>query len=240
MDNTCELITKAREGCREARDRLILENAGLVWSVVRRFQGRGYEAEDLFQIGNIGLLKCIDNFDLNRQVKFSTYAVPLIMGEIRRFLRDDGMVKVSRGIKELSCHISKEKERFQTLYLREPTIKELAENLSQEESDIIMALESVQEVRSLHQTIYQGDSEEIYLEDRLESRKDEIADTERKMYLNQLLASLSEDENLLIRRRYFHNETQMTVAEKMGISQVQVSRMEKRILKKLKDIDRLE
>ena len=240
MDHTDELIRKARQGCREARNRLAEENSGLVWSVVRRFQGRGYEAEDLFQIGNIGLLKCIDNFDLTRQVRFSTYAVPLIMGEIRRFLRDDGMVKVSRGIKEISCRISREKERFLAVYLREPTIKELSENLSLDESDIIMALEAGQEIRSLHQTIYQGDSEEIYLEDRLESVRDEIADTERKMYLNQLLASLPENEYLLIRRRYFQNETQMAVAKEMGISQVQVSRMEKRILKKLKDIDRTE
>lgn len=240
VDHTGELILKARKGCREARDRLAEENAGLVWSVVRRFQGRGYEAEDLFQIGNIGLIKCIDNFDLTRQVKFSTYAVPLIMGEIRRFLRDDGMVKVSRSLKELYCRINREKERFQTKYLRDPTIEELAEALELEESDVVMALESGQEVRSLHQTIYQGDSEEIYLEDRLESRRDEIADSERSMYLNQLLAALPEEEHLLIRRRYFQNETQMAVAKKMGISQVQVSRMEKRILKKLKDIDRIE
>ena len=118
MDHTCELIRQAKEGNKEARSRLVEENVGLVWSVVRRFQGRGYENEDLFQIGSIGLLKCIDHFDLSREVKFSTYAIPLIVGEIRRFLRDDGMVKVSRSLKEAYCKIRKESEQYQKEYHR--------------------------------------------------------------------------------------------------------------------------
>ena len=120
MERTCELIKQAKEGNKEAQSILVEENSGLIWSVVKRFQGRGYDKEDLFQIGSIGLLKCIENFDLERNVKFSTYAVPLIMGEIKRFLRDDGIVKVSRSLKEASYKIKREKEHYQKLYNREP------------------------------------------------------------------------------------------------------------------------
>ena len=125
MERTCELIKQAKEGNKEAQSILVEENSGLIWSVVKRFQGRGYDKEDLFQIGSIGLLKCIENFDLERNVKFSTYAVPLIMGEIKRFLRDDGIVKVSRSLKEASYKIKREKEHYQKLYNREPTLKEI-------------------------------------------------------------------------------------------------------------------
>ena len=123
MERTCELIRQAKEGNKKAQEILVEENTGLIWSVVKRFQGRGYDKEDLFQIGSIGLLKCIDNFDLERKVKFSTYAVPLIMGEIKRFLRDDGLVKVSRSLKEASYKIKREKEHYEKLYNREPTLK---------------------------------------------------------------------------------------------------------------------
>mgnify|MGYP000363484359 CR=1 FL=1 len=141
MERTCELIKQAKEGNKEAQSILVEENSGLIWSVVKRFQGRGYDKEDLFQIGSIGLLKCIENFDLERNVKFSTYAVPLIMGEIKRFLRDDGIVKVSRSLKEASYKIKREKEHYQKLYNREPTLKEIAVTLDMDESDILMAME---------------------------------------------------------------------------------------------------
>ena len=240
MDRTCELIRQAKEGKQEALNQLVEENAGLVWSIVHRFQGRGQEPEDLFQIGNIGLIKCIEHFDFSKEVKFSTYAVPMIMGEIRRFLRDDGIVKVSRGLKEISYKIYKEQERFYKEYQREATIGEIADNLKLSESEIVLAIESAQEVRSLHQVIYQGEGEEIYLGDRLESGKDVIGETEKKMYLKQLLATLPEEEYALIDLRYFRNETQVKVADKLGISQVQVSRLEKKILKKLRAISLLE
>ena len=139
MERTCELIKQAKEGNKEAQSILVEENSGLIWSVVKRFQGRGYDKEDLFQIGSIGLLKCI--------VKFSTYAVPLIMGEIKRFLRDDGIVKVSRSLKEASYKIKREKEHYQKLYNRDPTLKEIAVTLDMDESDILMAMESGQEVK---------------------------------------------------------------------------------------------
>ena len=206
----------------------------MIWSVVKRFQGRGYDKEDLFQIGSIGLLKCIDNFDLERKVKFSTYAVPLIMGEIKRFLRDDGLVKVSRSLKEASYKIKREKEHYEKLYNREPTLKEIAATLDMDESDILMAMESGQDVCSLHQIIYQNEGDEIHLEDKLEQQSDLIEQTVDNIYIQELLQKLNEQERKLIELRYFQNQTQAVIAGIMGISQVQVSRMEKKILEKLR------
>ncbi|MBN2926452.1 MAG: SigB/SigF/SigG family RNA polymerase sigma factor [Eubacterium sp.] len=234
MERTCELIRQAKEGNKKAQEILVEENTGLIWSVVKRFQGRGYDKEDLFQIGSIGLLKCIDNFDLERKVKFSTYAVPLIMGEIKRFLRDDGLVKVSRSLKEASYKIKREKEHYEKLYNREPTLKEIAATLDMDESDILMAMESGQDVCSLHQIIYQNEGDEIHLEDKLEQQSDLIEQTVDNIYIQELLQKLNEQERKLIELRYFQNQTQAVIAGIMGISQVQVSRMEKKILEKLR------
>ena len=234
MERTCELIRQAKEGNKKAQEILVEENTGLIWSVVKRFQGRGYYKADLFQIGSIGLLKCIDNFDLERKVKFSTYAVPLIMGEIKRFLRDDGLVKVSRSLKEASYKIKREKEHYEKLYNREPTLKEIAATLDMDESDILMAMESGQDVCSLHQVIYQNEGDEIHLEDKLEQQSDLIEQTVDNIYIQELLQKLNEQERKLIELRYFQNQTQAVIAGIMGISQVQVSRMEKKILEKLR------
>lgn len=234
MERTCELIRQAKEGNKKAQEILVEENTGLIWSVVKRFQGRGYDKEDLFQIGSIGLLKCIDNFDLERKVKFSTYAVPLIMGEIKRFLRDDGLVKVSRSLKEASYKIKREKEHYEKLYNREPTLKEIAATLDMDESDILMAMESGQDVCSLHQIIYQNEGDEIHLEDKLEQQSDLIEQTVDNIYIQELLQKLNEQERKLIELRYFQNQTQAVIAGIMGISQVQVSRMEKKVLEKLR------
>lgn len=234
MERTYELIRQAKEGNKKAQEILVEENTGLIWSVVKRFQGRGYDKEDLFQIGSIGLLKCIDNFDLERKVKFSTYAVPLIMGEIKRFLRDDGLVKVSRSLKEASYKIKREKEHYEKLYNREPTLKEIAATLDMDESDILMAMESGQDVCSLHQVIYQNEGDEIHLEDKLEQQSDLIEQTVDNIYIQELLQKLNEQERKLIELRYFQNQTQAVIAGIMGISQVQVSRMEKKILEKLR------
>lgn len=228
------MIRQAKEGNKKAQEILVEENTGLIWSVVKRFQGRGYDKEDLFQIGSIGLLKCIDNFDLERKVKFSTYAVPLIMGEIKRFLRDDGLVKVSRSLKEASYKIKREKEHYEKLYNREPTLKEIAATLDMDESDILMAMESGQDVCSLHQVIYQNEGDEIHLEDKLEQQSDLIEQTVDNIYIQELLQKLNEQERKLIELRYFQNQTQAVIAGIMGISQVQVSRMEKKILEKLR------
>ena len=168
MDHTIDLIQKSHEGDEEARARLVEENAGLVWCIVKRFHNRGVETEDLFQIGNIGLIKAIDKFDLSYDVKFSTYAVPMISGEIKRFLRDDGMIKVSRSLKELAYKAYLLKEDLQNQWGREPTVGELSERLGVEQEELVMALDAGGDVESLHKPIYQKDGQEIRLMDKLE------------------------------------------------------------------------
>ena len=234
MDHTIALITKSHAGDKEAREQLVAENTGLVWCVVRRFQGRGTEAEDLFQIGSIGLLKAIDKFDLSYNVKFSTYAVPMISGEIKRFLRDDGMLKVSRSLKELSCRTMQAGEKLTGQLGREPTITELAEELGVEREELTAALEAGTEVDSIYRPIRQKEGSEVCLADRIEEKRcgeDEVID---RMVLEQLLGTLGTEERRLIWLRYFAGKTQAETGKTLGISQVQVSRAEKRIMEKLR------
>ena len=228
------LIRKAQEGDKVAREQVINENIGLVWSIVKRFLGRGQEAEDLFQIGTIGLMKAIDHFDLSYNVKFSTYAVPLIMGEIKRFLRDNGMIKVSRTLKENAWKIKNAQKELAGAQGREVTIDEIAAHTGLTIEEIIMAQESDVEVESLSKVVYQGDGSEISLGDRIADEKDEHEVLLNHLFLEQLLQALSEDERYLIKLRYYDNVTQTETAKKLGISQVQVSRLEKKILEKMK------
>ena len=230
MDHTKELIKRAQEGDKTARDRLVEENMGLVYSSARKYSGRGYELEDIIQIGVIGLIKGIDRFDLGIDVKFSTYAVVMIIGEIKRFLRDDGIVKVSRSIKENGLRIRRAREELANTLMREPTIEELAQKAEIPVEDVIVAQDALQEVESIHKTIYQSDGNEIYLLDRLSEDKDEKEELLNHMLVNSLLSELSEDEKKIIQMRYFENRTQTEVAKEFGISQVQVSRLEKKIL----------
>lgn len=235
MDHTIALIQRSHEGDEEAREQLVKENTGLVWCIVKRFYNRGAEAEDLFQIGNIGLLKAIDKFDLSYDVKFSTYAVPMISGEIKRFLRDDGMIKVSRSLKELAYKAYLCQEKLQEQWGRDPTITELAEQLGVEREELTMAMEASGDIESLHKPIYQKEGQEIRLMDKLpqkEEGEDKILD---HMLLKQLLEHLDKEERQLIYLRYFANQTQSQVGKEMGISQVQVSRLEKKILKNLRE-----
>ena len=234
MDHTIALIRKSHEGDKEARERLVEENVGLVWCVVKRFCGRGTEAEDLFQIGSIGLLKAIDKFDLSYDVKFSTYAVPMISGEIKRFLRDDGMIKVSRSLKELSYRSIRAREKLTDRLGREPTLEELSAELGVDKEEIVQAMEAGGEVESLYRPIHQKEGSEIRLLDRLEEkdqREEKILD---RMVLRQMLETLDSKERQLIYLRYFADKTQADVGKIMGISQVQVSRMEKRIIENLR------
>ncbi|MDF2869010.1 MAG: polymerase, sigma 28 subunit, FliA/WhiG family [Anaerocolumna sp.] len=233
--DTIELIRLSQQGDKEARDRVITENVGLVWSIVRRFMSRGHETEDLFQIGSIGLIKAIDKFDMSYEVKFSTYAVPMIMGEIKRFLRDDGAIKVSRSMKETAGKIRVIRERLGSLYGREPTLEEISKELNLAKEEVLMALESGAEVESLYKTIYQGDGNAIYLIDKLEQTNDESENMIDKLALRETIASLDEKDQELIRLRYFLNRTQTDIAKEMGISQVQVSRLEKKILLKMRE-----
>ena len=204
--------------------------------MVKRFYGRGTDAEDLFQIGSIGLLKAIDKFDLSYDVKFSTYAVPMISGEIKRFLRDDGMIKVSRSLKELSYKIFQTREALIAKLDREPTLEELAETMEVDKEEIVQAMEAGGEVESLYKPIHQKEGSEIRLVDKLEEKErkeDKILD---HMLLKQLLESLDKEERQLIYLRYFADETQTQVGKKLGISQVQVSRMEKRIIENMRKL----
>lgn len=233
--DTLELIRRSQQGDKEARDKVITDNIGLVWSIVRRFMCRGHEPEDLFQIGSIGLMKAIDKFDMSYEVKFSTYAVPMIMGEIKRFLRDDGVIKVSRSLKETAGRIRITREKLSDLYGREPTIEEIGNELNLAKEEIVMALESGAEVESLYKTIYQGDGNAIYLIDKLEQTNDENENMLDKLALREIIASLDEKDQELIRLRYFMDRTQTDIAKELGISQVQVSRLEKKILLKMRE-----
>ena len=234
MDRTLELIQLAKEGNSDARDQIIEENLGLVWSVVRRFTNRGYEIDDLYQIGCIGLMKCIDKFDLSFEVKFSTYAVPMIAGEIKRFLRDDGILKISRSLKEMAYKIHLEYEKYVNEHGKEPTVEEIATILKVDKEEIVVALEANSEVESIYKTIYQGDGNSIYLMDKLVSNEDESSKVVEHLALSNVLQELTKQEYELIRLRYFEERTQTEIARLMQISQVQVSRLEKKILGKLR------
>lgn len=251
MEETSVLIARSQAGEKDAREVLIEKNLGLVRHIVRRFAGRGYDLEDLFQIGTIGLMKAIDKFDLSLGLKFSTYAVPMIAGEIKRFLRDDGMVKVSRTIKENGLKVSFARQKLQTGLGREPTIREIMEETGLEREEIVLAMEASVEVESIYSAVYQDDGSEVYLVDKVvrgasgsvgssmagvydsgDSEKEELLN---HMLLKQLLDSLEPSERELICMRYFQNKTQMEVAAVLGISQVQVSRTEKKILLRLRE-----
>ncbi|MDD5936482.1 MAG: RNA polymerase sporulation sigma factor SigF [Clostridiales bacterium] len=233
--DTLELIRLSQLGDKDARDRIVTENVGLVWSIVRRFLGRGYEAEDLFQIGSIGLMKAVDKFDLTYDVKFSTYAVPMITGEIKRFLRDDGMIKVSRSLKETANKIRIVREELEAKNGREPTIEEISSVLELAKEEVVLALESGAEVESLYKTIYQGDGNAIFLIDKLEQTDDESNAMINHMALKEVMNSLNDKEKNIITLRYFKDKTQTEIANELGISQVQVSRLERKILKTMRE-----
>lgn len=228
-----ELIKRSQEGDKLARDTLVQKNIRLVWSVVQRFLNRGYEPDDLFQIGCIGLLKSVDKFDLSYDVKFSTYAVPMIIGEIQRFIRDDGTVKVSRSLKETGNKIRKLKEELTKQYGRAPTISEIALELDISPEDVVLAQEASKSPTSIHETVYENDGDPITL-------LDQIADHSEtrwfdKLALKDAINGLDDRERLIVYLRYYKDKTQSEVAERLGISQVQVSRLEKKILMQMKE-----
>lgn len=235
MEDVTVLIARSQAGDKEAREVLIEKNLGLVHHIVKRFLGRGYEAEDLFQVGSIGLMKAIDKFNLSFEVAFSTYAVPLISGEIKRFLRDDGMVKVSRTLKENGFKVKQAAQRLAQQLGRDATIEEISVEISLSKEEIVMAMEAGVEVESLYKSVYQADGNEIYLLDKLPEEKDESEELINHMLLEQLLGELEKTERELIMLRYFQDKTQVEVAKRLGISQVQVSRMEKRILIRMRE-----
>jgi RNA polymerase sporulation-specific sigma factor len=244
-ESTKDLLERAHEGDEAARERLITENMGLIWSMCRRFAGRGHEAEDLFQIGSIGLIKAVDRFDTSYDVCFSTYAVPMICGEIKRFLRDDGMIKVSRSLKDNAVKAQRAREKLRNELGTEPTLEGIAREAGLGVEDVVLCLEASYEVESINRAICQQDGSEVTVMDRLADRcepgtasicpENEWKDYEKEklvdsMVLNQELSGLAHDDRKLIWLRYYREWTQTQVAREMGMSQVQVSRTEKRIL----------
>ncbi|NMB27306.1 MAG: RNA polymerase sporulation sigma factor SigF [Tissierellia bacterium] len=231
---TMELILMAQKGYKEAKDRLVRYNIGLVKSVLRGFTNRGYDVDDLFQIGSIGLLKAIDKFDLSYDVRFSTYAVPMIAGEIKRFLRDDGIIKVSRSLKQTANKVKYAQDNLSKTLGREPTIQEISEELKIDKEEIVMALESSYQPDYLYDIIYQNDGNPLYLIDKISLEEDNEKEIIDNILLKELLSQLKDRDRQVIVLRYFKDKTQVEVAKLLGISQVQVSRIEKRIIEDMK------
>ncbi|UWG99207.1 RNA polymerase sporulation sigma factor SigF [Dehalobacter sp. DCM] len=231
-----QLLHQAQTGDIDARERLVNCNLKLIFNVIQRFAHRGYELEDLFQIGTIGLIKAIDKFDFSYGVKFSTYAVPMIIGEIRRFLRDDHPIKVPRSYKELAYKINRSREKLSLELKREPTINEIAKDMDIESEDIIQALEAVQTPASIHDTLYQDDSDPIYILDQLPEDRDISPVWFEKIALNEVLDKLPAREKDVLIKRFFEDKTQSEIAKTMHLSQVQISRIERAALLRIKQI----
>ena len=240
MTRTEELIALSQKGDQNAKEALVSENSGLIWSVAKRFSGRGTDLEDLYQLGCLGFLKAVNGFDFGFGTQFSTYAVPKISGEIRRFLRDDGMVKVSRTLKEHGYKISKARELLVAELGREPSLLEIEALTELTREEIVLAMEANREVESIYQPVGGVDGDEILLLDQLGNTDSVYEEPEKEAVLNelvveQLLALLNEKEQQVIRLRYFENKTQCEVAQIMEMSQVQVSRLERKILLRLRE-----
>ena len=232
--DTLTLINRAHQGDKLARDKILIENTGLIWSIVRRFLNRVHEGEDLFQIGCIGMLKAIDRFDTEFDVAFSTYAVPMIAGEIRRFIRDDGIVKISRKIKENQMKIMHQREIYINEKKQEPTIEELEKVCDLTKEEIVMAMDASRNVESIDKEMYSKDSAYTLMD--LAEDDTNIEETVlNKIMVQQLMDMLESKERKIINLRYFKNKTQSQVAKEMGMTQVQVSRLEKKILNSMRN-----
>lgn len=226
-----QYIYEAQQGDKTARDILVERNVRLVWSVVQRFLNRGYDPDDLFQIGSIGLIKSIDKFDLSYEVRFSTYAVPMIIGEIQRFIRDDGSVKVSRSLKETANKIRRKREELTKELGRSPTISEIAKQLNISPEDAVHALDAAKNPQSIHETVFENDGDPITLLDQIADEDDTWFE---QISIEEAINELTDRERLIVYLRYYKDQTQSTVAKRLGISQVQVSRLEKKILEEMK------
>ena len=235
LERMLELFDRYHSGDMTAKDELIKGNLKLVLSVIKSFSGRVDNMDDLFQVGVIGLIKAIDNFDLNHEVKFSTYAVPMIIGEIKRYLRDNSSLRVSRSIKDLAYKALKAKDELTFLNNREPTALEIAKRLNISEWDVIQALNSLKDTVSMFEPIYNDGGDVIYLSDQL-SNDDEIYDLETRISLKDALNKIKEKEKYIILQRYLIGKTQTELAEEIGISQAQISRLEKNGLAKIKKL----
>ena len=230
-----ELIVCAKNGDKESMMKLLEENRGLIWKTVKKFCFCGYEKEDLYQIACIGFIESVKRFNFDFGVELSTYSVQYMLGEIKKFLRDDGMIKVSRTLKEANYKIKQEITTLQNELNREPTLDEIAKRMEMEPEEVALAMESGMELESIYQTIYQSDGSDVYLIDKIKSEEDESEKLIEKVALMEGINLLEDREQELIRLRYFEEKTQAQIAEKFGISQVQVSRLEKKILASLRN-----
>ena len=226
-----EILPLAKSGDEDAREELVYGNLKLVLSVVKKFNNRKENLDDIFQVGCLGLLKAIDNFDFSHGVRFSTYAVPMIIGEIRRYLRDNSPIRISRSLKDIAYKALQYKEQYINEFQKDPTIEEIAKYLEVEEIDVVVALEAMQEPLSIYTPIYNNGSDEIYLIDQIGDDDDPESRTVLNMTIEQGLKRLNDRERDIINKRYFMDKTQMEIAEEIGISQAQVSRLEKSALK---------
>lgn len=229
-----ELLKKIKNGDEEARTEFIKGNLRLVLSVIQRFYGRGENADDLFQIGCVGLIKAIDNFDINQGVQFSTYAVPMIIGEIKRHLRDNNSLRISRSLRDIAYKVLNTKEFLAKKYSREPTIQEIADTTNFKKQDIIQAIKAMQEPISLFEPVYYENTDDVFLMDQISDEKNNTDDWIDNICINQGLKKISEREKLILKLRFFNGKTQTEVANEIGISQAQISRLEKNALKNIK------
>ena len=229
-----ELFIKIKQGDEEARQEFIYGNLRLVLSVMKRFYGRGENADDLFQVGCVGLIKSIDNFDPSQNVQFSTYAVPMIMGEIRRYLRDNNSIRVSRSVRDLAYKVLQCKEKYIKENNKEPTIEEISKELQVEKEEIAFSLDAIQDPISLQEPVYNDGSESIYVMDQVKDKKNTDELWAENMTIRQAMRKLNSKEKEIIDRRFFEGRTQMEVANELGISQAQVSRIEKNAINRIK------
>ena len=235
-ENDMKIIERAQNGSKDDMTKLIQDNSRLVWSIVRRFNGRGYDTEDLYQIGSIGLIKAIQRFDTNFEVRLSTYAVPYILGEIKRFIRDDGPIKISRSIKELNIKIKELQKEYLEKYGKEITLEEIAKELKTSKEEITIALDSARPVNSIEDSMYRDNKTDktISLIEQLSTGKDEETEITNRITIKKLISELKDKEKEVILLRYYKGKTQMQVSRILGITQVQVSRIERKVLDNMK------
>ena len=229
-----ELLIKIKEGDNEARNTFINGNLRLVLSVIQRFYRKSESADDLFQVGCVGLIKAIDNFDITQNVQFSTYAVPMIVGEVKRYLRDNNSIRVSRSIRDLAYKVIQYKEKYIKEHGKEPSVEEIAKELEVEKEDVAFSLDAIQDPISLQEPIYNDGAENIFIMDQVSDKKNTDEQWAEKMTMIQAMRKLNDKEKMIVTKRFFDGRTQMEVADEIGISQAQVSRLEKSAIEHIK------
>ena len=230
-----EMLRKIKNGEKEYKDEFVNANLRLVLSLVKKFNNRGENINDIFQVGVIGLIKAIDNFDITQEVQFSTYAVPMILGEIKRYLRDNSAFRVTRSLRDLSYLISLERDKYVAKHNEEPTIDELVKITGASKEQIILAVDSTVAPMSIYDTVYNDGGDQIFLLDQLKNEKEESDDLITQLSIEQMLEKLSEKERYVIEKRYFKDKTQVELADELGVSQAQISRIEKSALLRMKN-----